>query len=266
MEHSPDYEERNRRSWNARTDYHLASPFYDMEGFLKGRSSLNDIELALLGRLESKRVLHLQCHFGQDSLSLARMGAQVTGVDLSDRAIEKARSLAEQLGLDANFICCNIYDLPKHLDESFDVVFTSYGVIGWLPDLSEWARIISKFLRKGGRFVMAEFHPFVWMFDDQFTHIAYNYFNSGPIVETESGTYADRNAPIELEYVMWNHSLSDVINALLGNGLVLDTLKEHDYSPYDCFQQTEAFAPNKFRIKHFGNRVPMVFSLAATNP
>lgn len=121
-----NYIEINKKSWNNRTDYHVKSDFYDISGFLEGNTSLKDIELALLGDLNGKSILHLQCHFGQDTISLGRMGAQVTGVDLSDNAIHQANLLAEKVGIDARFICCDIYDLPNHLDEQFDIVYTSY--------------------------------------------------------------------------------------------------------------------------------------------
>jgi ubiquinone/menaquinone biosynthesis C-methylase UbiE len=110
--------------------------------------------------------LHLQCHFGQDTLSMSRMGAQTTGVDLSDKAIDAARKLNQEINQQATFICCNIYDLPQHLDQQFDIVFTSYGTIGWLPDLNQWAALIARYLKPGGKFVFAEFHPVVWMFDN----------------------------------------------------------------------------------------------------
>ena len=147
MENLPDYLEINKQTWNNKTEVHIDSEFYDNENFLKGKSSLNAIELKLLGDFSNKKILHLQCHFGQDSLSLARLGAKVTGVDLSDQAIEKAKEFNEKLNLDAQFICCDVYDLPNHLDEKFDIVFTSYGTIGWLPDLTKWANLVSKFLK-----------------------------------------------------------------------------------------------------------------------
>ena len=159
-----DYLEINRKSWNNRVDVHLKSDFYDVEGFLKGESSLNDIELGLLGDIKGKSILHLQCHFGQDTISLGRLGANVTGVDLSDKAIDHAKILAGKANVNATFICCDIYDLPAHLNEQFDIIFTSYGVIGWLPDMNKWAQIISNYLKPNGKFVFVEFHPIVWMF------------------------------------------------------------------------------------------------------
>lgn len=264
MNSEQNYIEINRQSWNNRTETHLKSEFYDLDGFLSGKTSLNEIELNLLGNIKGKTILHLQCHFGQDSISLSRLGADVTGVDLSDKAIESAKQIAKDTNSNAKFICCDIYDLPKHLDEKFDLVFTSYGTIGWLPDLDKWAKIISKFLKPGGQFVFVEFHPVVWMFDDNFDQVAYRYFNSGAIIETENGTYADKNADISQSYVMWNHGLSEVINNLIGNGLEINSLDEFDYSPYNCFNKTIEFEPKKFRIKHLNNNIPMVYSITAT--
>ena len=160
MNSEKNYIEINRESWNHRTEVHLKSEFYDLEGFIKGKSSLNPIELNLLGDIAGKRILHLQCHFGQDTISLSRLGAEVTGVDFSDKAIESAKKIADQTGSSAKFICCDIYDLPDHLDEKFDIVFTSYGTIGWLPDLDKWAKIVSNYLKPNGTFVFVEFQKY----------------------------------------------------------------------------------------------------------
>ena len=258
-----DYLEINRKSWNNRVEAHMKSAFYGLDAFVQGKSSLNSIELDLLGELKGKSVLHLQCHFGQDTISLGRMGAEVVGVDLSDKAIERARELAQTTGSSAEFICCDLYDLPKHLNRTFDVVFTSYGTIGWLPDLDKWADVVTHFLKPGGKFVFVEFHPVVWMFDDDFNRVAYRYFNSGALVETESGTYADRDADIEQSYVMWNHGIGEVVNSLIKSGLAINALHEFDYSPYNCFNNTDEFAPGKFRIKHMEDKLPMVYALVA---
>ena len=264
MKPEDNYLEINRQSWNKRTDAHLTSEFYDMNGFLSGKTSLNEIELKLLGNLEGKSVLHLQCHFGQDTMSLSRMGAEATGVDLSDNAIENARRIAKEINSSTQFICCNVYDLPNHLDKQFDVVFTSYGTIGWLPDLDKWAKIISKYLKPNGQFVFADFHPVIWMFDEDFDKVGYNYFKSEAIVETISGTYADRDAEINQQTVSWNHSMSEVINSLIENGLEINALNEYDYSPYDCFNKTIQVEPKKYRIEHLDNKIPMVYSILAT--
>ena len=263
MNNEANYIEINRQSWNNRTETHLKSEFYDLDNFVKGKTSLNSIELDLLGDVKGKTILHLQCHFGQDTISLSRLGAEVTGIDLSDKAIQSAQQIAKDTHSNANFICCDIYDLPNHLDKQFDIVFTSYGTIGWLPDLDKWANIVSHYLKPNGQFVFVEFHPVVWMFDDNFEKIGYNYFNSGAIVESESGTYADKTAEISQENVMWNHGLSEVMNSLINNGLEINSLNEYDYSPYNCFNKTVEFEPNKYRIAHLQNKIPMVFSIVA---
>lgn len=263
MDKTADYLSINKQTWNEKTDINFRSAFYDVEAFLKGQSSLNSIELALLEDIKGKTILHLQCHFGQDSISLARLGAIVTGVDLSDKAIDQAIALSKTTGTAAKFICCDVYDLPHQLSEQFDIVFTSYGTIGWLPDLDKWAKIISSSLKPGGKFIFVEFHPVVWMFNDDFTAIGYDYFNTGAIVETESGTYADRNAAIKSETVSWNHSISEVLTALISNGLVLSSFQEFDYSPYSCFNGTIEVEPNKFRISRLKYTIPMVYSLLA---
>ncbi len=263
MKPDQNYLEINKQSWNNRTDTHIASEFYGLDAFLNGKSSLNDIELQLLGNIQGKTILHLQCHFGQDTISLSRFGAEVTGIDMSDKAIERADQIARRTNSNANFICCNIYDLPNHLDKQFDIVFTSYGTINWLPDLDKWARIVATYLKPGGKFVIVEFHPVVWMFDDNFENVGYRYFNSGPIRETENGTYADRTANISQESITWNHGLSEVINNLIKEKLEIISFEEYDYSPYNCFNNTIEFEPNKFRIKHLGNNIPMLYSIVA---
>ncbi|SDV99682.1 class I SAM-dependent methyltransferase [Aequorivita viscosa] len=259
-----NYIETNRNSWNSRTEHHYNSDFYDVDSFIKGNTSLNEIELSLLGDISNKTVLHLQCHFGQDTLSLARLGAKVTGVDLSDKAILKANELAKKTELEATFICSDIYELHKHLSEKFDIVFTSYGTIGWLPDLDKWAKIVSTFLKPNGKFVFVEFHPVVWMFDDDFKEIKYSYFNKEAIQETEEGTYAEKNADISTEFISWNHSMSEVITNLIKNGLAINALQEFDYSPYNCFNNTVEFEKKKFRIKGLDDKIPMVYAIVAT--
>lgn len=254
----------NRESWNNRTEAHLKSDFYDLGNFLKGKNSLNPIELELLGDIKGKNILHLQCHFGQDTISLSRLGAHATGIDFSDKAIESAREIAKATYSNANFICCNIYDLPNHLDATFDIVFTSYGTIGWLPDLDPWAEIISRFLKTNGQLIFVEFHPVVWMFDDNFEKIAYRYFNSGAIEETENGTYADKTADISQSYVMWNHGIGEVLSSLIKSNLEINSFDEFDYSPYNCFNETVEIEAGKYRIKHLEDKIPMLYAIKAT--
>lgn len=259
-----NYLDINKAAWNTKTDIHIKSDFYNQEAFLNGKNSLNDIELELLGNINGKSILHLQCHFGQDTISFSRLGANATGVDLSNNAIDKAKNIAKELKTDTQFICSDIYELPNHLNDKFDIVFTSYGTIGWLPDLDKWAKVIAKFLKPDGKFVMVDFHPIVWMFDDDFKKIDYNYFKDKPIIETVEGTYADKKASIISKTVSWNHSTSELLNSLLNNNLELNTFNEYDYSPYNCFNEMEEFEPKKFRIKHLGNKIPIVYSIIAT--
>lgn len=266
MDAGKDYLDINRRLWNKRVHAHISSGFYDVPDFLAGKSSLRSIELDLLGDISDKSVLHLQCHFGQDSLSLVRMGASVTGVDLSDEAIGQANILAEKAGLSARFICTDIYALPDHLDEQFDVVFTSYGTIGWLPDMKRWADVVARYLKPGGAFVFAEFHPVVWMFDNDLEYIRYAYFNREPIIETEQGTYADKDAAIGLRSVGWNHSLAEVLQSLLETGLALSDFKEFDYSPYNIFPGMTEVETGKFQIEKLKGKLPLVYALRMTKP
>lgn len=259
-----NYLEINKNSWNNRLESHLNSDFYDVSNFLKGKSSLNDIELDLLGDVRGKKILHLQCHFGQDTISLSRMGAEVTGVDLSDLSIKKAQELAITTDCSAQFICSDIYNLPNVLDEQFDIVFTSYGTISWLPDLNKWSKVIQRFLKPKGQFIFAEFHPAVWMYDDDFNEVAYYYNNVEPIKEVETGTYADKSANIKSEYICWNHGIGEVITNLVQHNLKIDLLKEYCYSPYPFVNNTEEFEPGKFRIKQFGDKFPLVYSIKAT--
>ncbi|WP_438032264.1 class I SAM-dependent methyltransferase [Sorangium sp. So ce204] len=255
----------NRAAWNARTRVHVASKFYDLGSFRAGASSLKPIELEQVGDVRGKTLLHLQCHFGQDTLSWARLGARVTGLDLSDEAITAARGLAKELSVDARFVEANVYDAPAALGgETFDIVFTSYGVLGWLPDMTRWARAAAACLKPGGVLHLVEFHPLVWTFDDAFEKITYAYDGHGePIVTEETGTYADRSAPVVLKEVGFNHGIGTVVSALLDAGLTLERLSELDWSPYDIFPDMVEGPPGQFRMKKFERRLPLVYALAA---
>lgn len=263
-----DYEEINKRLWNQKTPIHFDSTFYDMKTFREGKSSLNPIELDFLGDIEGQSLLHLQCHFGQDSLSLARLGSKVTGVDLSDASIAIARRLNEEMSLDASFYIGNVLALDEILpaENRYDIIFCSYGTIGWLPELDSWAKHIGHFLKPGGRFVIVDFHPTLWMMDDNFEKIGYSYFNLEPIIETEAGTYAERDAPIHATSFSWNHPFSEIFAALLAKGgLRLTRFEEFDYSPYNCFNNTVP-CDKGFQIKGLEGKLPMVYALAFLKP
>ncbi len=270
MENYTEYFAANKHLWNQRTAVHKDSSFYNLAGFKAGENVLTPIELNELGDPEAsgqvvkgKKMLHLQCHFGMDSLNWARLGADVTGVDLSDEAIKEAKQLNDELAMNAKFICCNVYDLKEHLNEKFDIVFTSYGTIGWLPDLDKWAGLIAHYLKPGGTFYMADFHPVLWMFDDEFTHFQYSYENREVIVTENEGTYTDRDADIKGKEYGWNHSISEILNALITKGLQIGHFNEFMYSPYGCFRNTVEFEKDKWHIKGLEGKIPMVYSIKA---
>ncbi|MEN7550811.1 class I SAM-dependent methyltransferase [Rapidithrix thailandica] len=258
-----DYLQINKQLWNDKTDFHFQSEFYAVDAFLKGQDALNSIELDLLGDIKDKKILHLQCHFGMDTISLSRHGAEATGVDFSEKAIEKARHLQSTLGTNTRFIQSDIYSLHELLDEQFDIVYTSYGVIGWLPDMDLWANTIRHFLKPGGSFIMVEFHPVVWMFSNDFQKIEYHYSDSQPIIEETQGTYANPQAEIQGKSVSWNHGLAKVLNALIQTGLSIRHFQEWDYSPYDCFDNTIEIEKGKFQIKGLEQKIPMLYSVVA---
>lgn len=262
MRKENNYIDINKSLWNKRTEIHIKSDFYNLDDFLEKKNSLNPIELDLLGNIQNKSILHLQCHFGQDTISLAQMGAELTGVDFSEKAIEEGKKLAQKTETNnIEFICCNIYDLPKYLNKTFDIIFTSYGTIGWLPDMNKWAEIVSRYLKFGGKLIFVEFHPIVWIFDSKFEKIIYNYSKSDAIIETESGTYADKNANINIQSVTWNHSMSELVNSLIINNIEIKQIKEYDYSPYNCFNNTVKIDERKFMIKGLEQKIPLVYSV-----
>ncbi len=274
MENYQSYFDANKASWNKRTAVHKDSAFYDLESFKKGKSSLNKIELEEVGDVKGKTLLHLQCHFGMDTMSWAREGAVATGVDLSDEAINVAREINEELKLNAKFICSNIYDLsdsfkvPQSIggfsEAGFDIVFTSYGTIGWLPDLDKWAEIVAYFLNPGGIFYIVDFHPALWMMDENFEKVKYNYFNTEVITEEISGTYTDRDAPIKSIEHGWNHPFSEIFNSLIKHGLQIIQFNEFPYSPYNCFSNLEQGADNMWRVKGMDEKMPMMYSIKAS--
>jgi SAM-dependent methyltransferase len=233
----------NLALWNHWTKVHEKSAFYDVEGFKAGGTSLWPLELEELGPFvrEGTTLLHLQCHFGLDTLSWARLGARVVGLDLSDEAIGLARRLADEVGLSgrAEFVCADLYDADARIgDRLFDVVFVSWGAIEWLPDLDRWAGIIARHLRPGGVFYMAEIHPLFSALDEvpgaQDVRVGYRLLPapSQPVVEPVEGSYADPHADTTgLVSYGWEHSLSEILGALTGAGLRLEHLHEFPTSP-----------------------------------
>lgn len=256
--------ETNRETWNKKVAVHAASDFYDMEAFRKGASSLHRYETEALGDVNGKSLLHLQCHFGQDTLSWSRKGARCTGVDISDEAIDLAKNLASELDLDTDFVCCNVLDTSEYVSETFDIVFTSYGTIGWLPDLKPWAQMISERLKPGGTFYIVEFHPIVWMFDytQEQPELVYGYQQKEAIYEEYEGTYADMSSNMVSKEFGWNHGLGEVINALTEAGLQIEFLREHDASPYNVFPGLQKDASGMYVLPN--GLYPLIFEIKAT--
>ncbi|MDO7138435.1 class I SAM-dependent methyltransferase [Algibacter lectus] len=264
MTNNSKYFKTNKATWNQKVKVHAESDMYDMEAFKKGKSSLMPYELEALGDVTGKTLLHLQCHFGQDTLSWSRLGAKCTGVDLSDEGIKLAKSLNEELELDAEFLCCNVLETSQHIKEKFDIVFTSYGVIGWLPDLKPWGEMIAERLKQGGTFFMAEFHPIVWMFDylNEKPIITYGYMQDEVIYEEYEGTYANQKSTITSKEYGWNHGLGEVISALTEAGLHIEYLTEHNESPYNVLPNLAETDNGMFVTKD--KLYPLIFTLKAT--
>ena len=258
----------NRRLWDAWTPIHERSAFYDVEAFRRGETSLRSIELRELGdAVQGKSLLHLQCHFGLDTLSWARMGARVTGIDLSPKAIETARGLTTDLGLSAHFVACDVMRLRQEIRETFEIVYTSYGVLDWLEDLDRWGQVVAESLRPGGTFYMVEFHPVTGMLAADGRTIEHGYFRQEkPLAIAEKGTYADPEAAVEGTSYVWSHGLAEVVGALVGAGLRIDHLHEFDESPYDCFPFTREVAPGRATVPGMEGKIPLVYSLRASKP
>lgn len=261
------YFEQNKNLWNNKVDIHVKSKFYDMKGFLSGKSSLTEIEANALGDVSGKTLLHLQCHFGQDTLSWARQGSIVTGIDFSEKAITTAGMLADTLGLNARFILSNVYDLKEVLDEKFDLVFTTFGAIPWLPDLEKWAAVVNTFLKPGGIFYIAEFHPTLYLFNFDNHQVEYGYFTEKePYSEDVTGTYADPGAALKEKEYFWNHGISDVMRPLLKEGMEVVDFQEYDFSPYNPFPNMTEREPGRYVWGNFGVRLPHIYSLKMKKP
>ena len=254
----------NKETWNQKVKVHAKSAMYNLEAFKNGKSSLMPYELEALGDVNEKSLLHLQCHFGQDTLSWSRLGAKCIGVDLSDEGIKLAQNLNDELDLDAKFVCCNVLETSKFVQDTFDIVFTSYGVIGWLPDLKPWGQMIAERLKKGGTFFIAEFHPIVWMFDylKDKPIMKYGYMQDDVIYEEYEGTYANQESKMVSKEYGWNHGLGEVITVLTEAGLHIEYLKEYNESPYNVLPNLIETETGMFVTKD--KLYPLIFTLKAT--
>ena len=258
--------EVNRDNWDERTLSHATSDFYDVESFKKGRITLTDIERKEVGDVSGKTLLHLQCHFGLDTMSWSRLGAKATGVDFSDTAIGLARALNEELGLDVRFISSSIYDLPDVLEEQFDIVFTSYGVLNWLPDIARWAEVVSNYLKPGGMFYIVEFHPFAAAFESSEAGDmvpTYRYFHHELFFEGGEPSYAG-NEIIETPTYQWQHSLSDIVCSLIDEGLSIEFLHEFPFTCYQAHPVMERGEDGWWRLPRHNESFPQMFSIRMT--
>lgn len=267
-----DYYAFNKDHWDELADLHVKGPYHGVDQFKKGKSSLSPLEVGELGDVKGKNLLHFQCHFGLDTLSWARLGAKVTGVDFSDRAIFHAKKLSKETGIKATFIQSNIFDLPQTVlkPEGFDIIFTSYGTICWLHDLQEWAKLIAYYLKPGGFFYIADSHPTGLIFDDEEADqlsVRYPYFhNPKPLEFNEDGSYADPSAKIENKTEFeWQHDLGEIINSLIAAGLQIEFLHEF---PYICWKMLPFLQQKEdgwwhLPEKYENLKVPLMFSLKA---
>jgi 2-polyprenyl-3-methyl-5-hydroxy-6-metoxy-1,4-benzoquinol methylase len=258
------YFKTNKSLWDQKTAVHEKSDFYNLKSFLNNGNSLNTVEEELLGDVSMKKIIHLQCHFGMDSISLARKGATVTAIDLSSKSIVLAKSLNEKMHTSVRFIESNVYDIPDKVQETFDIVFTSYGALCWLPDLGIWAEIVEKLLKPGGKLVMVEFHPTLYLFDHSNNTISYDYFNRSVYEESTEGTYAETSSTIKHKEYFWNHSLAEVIQPLISRELKLDFFEEYDYSPYNCFENMVKRKKNEFVYRGISPVIPHIYSIVVS--
>ncbi|WP_017586042.1 class I SAM-dependent methyltransferase [Nocardiopsis ganjiahuensis] len=269
----PDWRSANRALWDERVPLHVAGDFYDLEGFRAGAEALRDFELAEVGDVTGKTLLHLQCHIGTDTMSWARHGAaRVVGLDFSGPAVRAARELAAEIGLSperADFVEADMYDAPAAVpDEAYDIVYTGVGALCWLPDIERWARTAASLLAPGGFLYLAEFHPLTDVLDDETgTRVVRDYFARGAQVEEAPGTYADLGAQtVDNRSVEWQHPLGDVVSALASAGLRLEFLHEHDASLFPRFASFERSADGYYRFPDTHARIPLMYSLRASKP
>lgn len=264
----------NRSLWDAWTAIHATGDFYDLEAFRAGGVRLRPYELELVGDVAGKSLLHLQCHFGIDTLSWARLGAVVTGADLSPAAIELATRLAAELGFPgARFVRSNLYELPANLEGQFDIVYTSRGVLNWLPDIRAWASVVARFTAPGGIFFITEAHPVMNVFENEGVRpgelrLAYPYWeHPDPLVFPVTGSYADPTADVgsQTEH-SWDHGLGEIVNALIDAGLRIETLVEHPFLDWSADFLVED-APGRYVLPpDAGGQLPLMFSLRARKP
>jgi SAM-dependent methyltransferase len=257
----------NRRKWDESVPLHVASRVYDVPSFLQGRSTLHSVEVKEVGPVRGKSLLHLQCHFGLDTLSWARRGARVTGIDFSLPAVRAARRLARQAGIRARFIQANVYDTPDVLDERFDIVYTGKGAMCWLPDIDAWARVLSRLVRPGGRFYLLEDHPVAEVFpnDPPITRLLPKdrYFGSRALREEYDGTYATREKMTHKVSYSWIHPVSETLSALIRHGLGIASVREYPYSYWRRYPFMKEDGRGYWHLTQQEGVIPLMWSVTA---
>ena len=260
----------NWRRWNEVVDIHVRSSGYGVAEFRAGGGDLHPIESSEIGDVTGKRLLHLQCHFGLDTLRLARRGAIVTGLDYAPNAIAAARQLASDTGLDARFVEGDVHDAPHLIEGRFDIVFVTWGAICWLPDIRRWAEIAAGFVAPGGFLYLLEGHPQALMMmqrDDQSFRVTDDYFARGPFALDEDVTYTgDPDKVANTRFYNWVHPLGDTVTAVTEAGLTLEYLREHDSLPWRLYPTLIADADGMWRLSAGQPRLPLSFSLKARRP
>lgn len=268
----PDWHSANRAHWDERVPLHVASDFYDLEGFRSGTDALREFELAEVGDVTGRSLLHLQCHIGLDTMSWARNhgAARVVGLDFSGPAVRVARELAAEIGLSpeqAGFVESDVYDAPSAVPEkTYDIVYTGTGALCWLPDIEGWARTAASLLAPGGFLYLAEFHPLTDVLDDETgTRIVHDYFMRDAQVTDAAGTYAELGAKtVHNRNMQWQHPIGEVVSALAAAGLRLDFLHEHEASLFPRFGSFERSADGYYRFPDAHARIPLMYSLRAS--
>jgi len=269
-----DYAEINRANWDERAPAHAASPDYAVERFASDPAHLSEVvrfDLPLLGDVGGLRGVHLQCHIGTDTISLARLGASMTGLDFSNASLTQARRIAGLAGADVRFVQAEVYDALTVLEPaSFDLVYTGIGALGWLPDIARWAAVVAGLLRPGGRLFIREGHPMLWSLEDSrpdgLLVVEYPYFErEEPMVFDEGGTYVETDAVFTHNRTHeWNHGLGEIITALMTAGLDLTGFAEHDSVPWEALPgQMERIGGGEWRLADRPWRLPHTYTLQA---
>jgi SAM-dependent methyltransferase len=259
----------NLRSWDERVPIHLASRFYDVNRWLQDRPGPRAQELEALGDVVGLDLVHLQCHFGLDTLAWADAGAQVTGLDFSQAAIEAARELAVRAGLEerSTFVCANVYDAAMVLaPRTFDIVYVSLGALHWLPSVGKWADQVAALARPAGRLYLHDTHPLPWSLDNDSPTLRYTYFEeSEPFADDSDETYTDADRPLtNTRTYEWNHSIGEVVTALIDRGFRIDHLAEHDWTVHQRFPWLIEASAGRWVAPTGQPRLPLTFTVVAT--